>query len=68
MDNAILLFQIKNMNYFHYYTGRQYDKTGNLNQWWNTSVITRFKERAQCIINQYNEFVVPEAGLNVRIV
>ncbi|XP_060581148.1 membrane metallo-endopeptidase-like 1 [Ruditapes philippinarum] len=46
--------------------GRQYDKTGNLNQWWNTSVITRFKEKAQCIIDQYNEFVVPEAGLNIN--
>ena len=48
--------------------GRQYDKDGNLKQWWTTGVINKFKQQAQCIINQYGNFTVPEAeGLNVSM-
>ena len=53
--------------FYFYFTGRQFDINGNLNQWWNTSIITKFKEKTQCFIDQYSQFVVPEAGLNVRI-
>ncbi|XP_069119070.1 neprilysin-like [Argopecten irradians] len=41
--------------------GRQYDKEGNLEQWWSDNAITRFKAKAQCIIDQYGNFSVPEA-------
>jgi membrane metallo-endopeptidase-like protein 1 len=50
-----------------HYTGRQYDKDGNLMQWWSDEAIAKFKVKAQCIIDQYGNFTVPEAGLNVRI-
>jgi len=45
--------------------GRQYDKWGNLKEWWSSRVIDRFKEKAQCIIDQYSNYTVVEAGLNV---
>ncbi|KAK3104371.1 hypothetical protein FSP39_000406 [Pinctada imbricata] len=41
--------------------GRQYDKDGNLKQWWTSEVIDKFKGQAECIINQYGNFSVPEA-------
>ena len=47
-------------------SGRQYDKWGNLKEWWSPQVIERFKEKAQCIIDQYSNYSVVEAGLNVR--
>jgi predicted metalloendopeptidase len=50
----------------YFFPGRQYDKDGNLKQWWSDSVIKRFKEKAQCIIDQYSNYTVVEAGLNVR--
>ncbi|XP_059158497.1 neprilysin-1-like [Physella acuta] len=46
--------------------GRQYDKNGILVQWWDDEVIRRFKERAQCIIDQYNNYSVPEVKMNVN--
>ncbi|XP_052286695.1 membrane metallo-endopeptidase-like 1 isoform X2 [Dreissena polymorpha] len=42
--------------------GRKYDKEGNLKSWWTTDDGTKFVERAQCIIDQYNGFVVPGTG------
>ncbi|XP_035829151.1 neprilysin-1 [Aplysia californica] len=46
--------------------GRQYDKHGILVQWWDDVVIKRFKERAQCIIDQYSNYTVPEINVNVN--
>uniref|UniRef100_A0A671QJJ4 Metalloendopeptidase homolog PEX-like n=1 Tax=Sinocyclocheilus anshuiensis TaxID=1608454 RepID=A0A671QJJ4_9TELE len=44
--------------------GRKYDKDGNLDQWWSNSSITRFTEKTQCMIDQYNSYYWREAGLN----
>ena len=44
-------------------TGRQFDKQGNLHNWWNEASSTAFIERSQCMINQYNSFTVE--GKNV---
>ncbi|KAF4095774.1 hypothetical protein G5714_023377 [Onychostoma macrolepis] len=46
--------------------GRKYDKDGNLDQWWSNSSITRFTEKTQCMIDQYNSYHWKEAGLNVK--
>uniref|UniRef100_A0A8C2EZU3 Phosphate regulating endopeptidase homolog, X-linked n=1 Tax=Cyprinus carpio TaxID=7962 RepID=A0A8C2EZU3_CYPCA len=46
--------------------GRKYDKDGNLDQWWSNSSITRFTEKTQCMIDQYNRYHWKEAGLNVK--
>ena len=46
--------------------GRQFDKDGNLVQWWDDVVIARFKERAQCIIDQYSNYTLPEVNMQVE--
>lgn len=35
-------------------------------QRWAEETDTRFKDRAQCIINQYGNYTVPENGLKVN--
>jgi predicted metalloendopeptidase len=45
--------------------GRQFDKDGNLKQWWEPSVVSRFKSKAQCIIDQYGNYTVEEVNMNV---
>lgn len=46
--------------------GRQFDKDGNNINWWEAETDKRFKERAQCIIEQYGNYTVPENGLKVN--
>lgn len=38
--------------------GRQYDKDGNLKNWWTPEDAKRFKAKVQVMINQYNGFTV----------
>ena len=40
--------------------GRQNDKDGNAIPWWNNATLDAFKEKAQCVIDQYNNYRVPE--------
>lgn len=47
--------------------GRQFDKDGNLNDWWEEDTKTAFIKKAQCIIDQYGNYTVPEVNLNVEI-
>ncbi|XP_020294644.1 membrane metallo-endopeptidase-like 1 isoform X2 [Pseudomyrmex gracilis] len=42
--------------------GRQYDKHGNMMQWWNNATIKAFRERAQCIVNQYSKYKLEEVN------
>ncbi|BFZ23133.1 hypothetical protein BsWGS_26172 [Bradybaena similaris] len=46
--------------------GRQYDKHGNLAQWWSNSSVEQFKGKAKCIVEQYGNFTVPEANLKLN--
>lgn len=46
-------------------SGRQYDKDGNMRQWWNNSTIKAFRERAQCMIDQYSAYRLEPLGLPV---
>jgi putative endopeptidase len=43
--------------------GSKFDPAGNLANWWTDSDLAAFKERASCIVNQFNGFEV-EKGLN----
>lgn len=43
--------------------GAKYDPMGNLANWWSDADLKAFKERAGCIVNQFNSFEV-EKGLN----
>jgi putative endopeptidase len=38
--------------------GRQYDKDGNLKDWWTAEDAAKFKQRVQVLINQYNGYTV----------
>ena len=40
--------------------GRQYDGTGNASPWWSDSTIQNFAVEAQCFIDQYGNYTVPE--------
>jgi putative endopeptidase len=43
--------------------GSKFDPAGNLANWWSDSDLAAFKERAACIVKQFNGFEV-EKGLN----
>jgi putative endopeptidase len=45
--------------------GAQYDKDGNLKQWWTKDDETKFKAKTQMVVDQYNKFVVLK-NLNVN--
>lgn len=38
--------------------GRQFDKDGNLKDWWTTSDADEFKKRTDRIVSQYNNFTI----------
>lgn len=38
--------------------GSQYDKVGNVSNWWTKSDFEKFKARTQQVIDQYNQFTV----------
>jgi len=38
--------------------GSQYDKDGNLKQWWTKEDETKFKAKTQMVANQYDQYVV----------
>ena len=40
--------------------GRQYDKDGNAIPWWSEETIGKFTDQAQCYIDQYDGYKVPE--------
>lgn len=40
--------------------GRQYDGTGSLSPWWSDETIQAFSGKAQCFIDQYSNYSVPE--------
>ncbi|GAB3928339.1 M13 family metallopeptidase [Mucilaginibacter myungsuensis] len=45
--------------------GAQYDKDGNLKNWWSKTDETKFKAKTQVVVDQYNKFEVFK-GLNVN--
>jgi len=40
--------------------GRQYDGTGNVSPWWSEATNEAFAGKAQCFIDQYSNYTVPE--------
>ncbi|VDK60563.1 unnamed protein product [Cylicostephanus goldi] len=45
--------------------GSQHDAYGNLHDWWDKDVKKKFKKRAQCFVDQYENIEV--AGTNLSI-
>ncbi|XP_043280868.1 endothelin-converting enzyme homolog isoform X2 [Venturia canescens] len=46
--------------------GREYDLHGNLHQWWNNATIERFKNRTECIVDQYSDYEIQGRRVNGR--
>lgn len=46
--------------------GRQFDKDGNMMQWWNNSTVRAFRDRAQCIVDQYSRYKLQEVNLYIN--
>ncbi|MEO6776107.1 MAG: M13 family metallopeptidase [Kofleriaceae bacterium] len=44
--------------------GAQYDKDGNLKDWWQPETEKQFKQRTQCVIDQYSKYKI--SGVNVN--
>jgi len=40
--------------------GRQFDKEGNLRNWWHPDTSSRYLNKAECIIGQYSNYNFPE--------
>lgn len=47
-------------------TGRQYDKNGNLLDWWQPDTVKSYLEKTQCIIEQYGNYTEPNVQLNLN--
>ena len=48
--------------------GRQFDKDGNLKDWWSKEDEDKFKQKAQCMVDQYDAIeAVPGVHLNGKL-
>jgi len=48
--------------------GRQFDAAGNLKDWWQPEDAAKFKERAQCVVDQFAQYrVVDDIKINSRL-
>lgn len=48
--------------------GRQFDKNGNLKDWWTKDDEAKFKQKAQCMVDQYDAIeAVPGVHLNGKL-
>ncbi|VDN27977.1 unnamed protein product [Gongylonema pulchrum] len=48
-------------------SGSQYDKDGNLQNWWNEDSYKGFAKRKECIIDQYSSYKVPSTDYKVSV-
>ncbi|KAI5630642.1 VLP3p-1 [Venturia canescens] len=46
--------------------GRQFDKNGNLVDWWEPSTRENYLKRASCIVDQYANYTVEKVGLKLN--
>jgi putative endopeptidase len=46
--------------------GRQYDKDGNLSDWWTPEDATKFKAKVKVMIDQYDGFTVLDGSMHVN--
>lgn len=47
--------------------GRQFDKKGNLIDWWKPDTKSAYLKKATCIIEQYGNYTEPMTSLKVRM-
>jgi len=59
-----ILYSTTGFGYF--YQGRQFDKDGNLVDWWAKDTQRRYLEKARCIIEQYGNYTAKQVDMKVR--
>lgn len=47
------------------FLGRQFDKNGNMRQWWTNRTIAEYINRTKCFIDQYDSYYIPEVDDHV---
>ena len=47
--------------------GRQFDGYGNLHDWWTKEDAEKFKQKTECLVDQYGQFSVGDTKLNGRL-
>jgi endothelin-converting enzyme/putative endopeptidase len=47
--------------------GRQFDGHGNLKDWWTKPDADKFLEKSQCLVDEYEKFVVGDTHLNGKL-
>ncbi|KAF5283681.1 hypothetical protein FQA39_LY17256 [Lamprigera yunnana] len=47
-------------------SGKNYDKHGNQHNWWSNKSLQEFKKRTQCIIEQYQNYKIPELNASIN--
>ncbi len=44
--------------------GREYDKEGNLRPWWQNTSVEAFRQRTECMVDQYSRYLVNGEHVN----
>lgn len=47
--------------------GRQFDAQGNLRSWWSEASGQAFEEKAECVVEQYEQYTVGDLHVNGRL-
>lgn len=45
--------------------GREYDKDGNLYQWWYNETLKNFEERVKCFVDQYSSYKIDDNHVSI---
>ncbi|KAJ3654445.1 hypothetical protein Zmor_013634 [Zophobas morio] len=45
--------------------GKQYDKDGNVIDWWEPETTRTFNTKTQCLVDQYENYTIPEIEMNL---
>lgn len=56
----------KSDNVFEKIKGRQFDKNGNMRQWWTNQTVTEYINRTKCFVDQYENYYLPEVNDHVN--
>ncbi|XP_071054767.1 endothelin-converting enzyme homolog [Onthophagus taurus] len=47
--------------------GRRFDQKGNLKNWWTNETLSKYRDRVECVIKQYNQYWMPELGRDFKV-